>query len=98
MNPEAIAATLRAHEAEIRGLGVRALYLFGSAARGEASPASDVDLFLDYEEGSGFSLVELARLQRMLASYLGSEVDLTTRGSLHPALRPAIEAAARRVL
>jgi predicted nucleotidyltransferase len=43
---------LRAHEAELRQLGVEHLYLFGSTARGEAREDSDVDLFFDHPEGS----------------------------------------------
>jgi predicted nucleotidyltransferase len=43
--------TLRQHEADLRSLGGQTLYLFGSTARGEARPASDVDLFFAYEEG-----------------------------------------------
>jgi predicted nucleotidyltransferase len=42
---------LRAHEAELRELGVEHLYLFGSTARGEAREDSDVDLFFDHPEG-----------------------------------------------
>ena len=41
---EAIGRLLE-HEAELKRLGVRTLYLFGSTARGEAGESSDVDLF-----------------------------------------------------
>jgi predicted nucleotidyltransferase len=47
---EAMAA-LKAHEAELKRLGVEHLYLFGSTARGEARVTSDVDLFFDHERG-----------------------------------------------
>ena len=39
-------ATLKRHEAELRRLGVEHLYLFGSTARGEAGPDSDIDLLV----------------------------------------------------
>jgi hypothetical protein len=42
-----LVARLRAQEAPLRAAGVAALYLFGSAARGEAGATSDVDLFMD---------------------------------------------------
>jgi uncharacterized protein len=48
---EAMAA-LKAHEAELKRLGVEHLYLFGSTARGEARVTSDVDLFFDHERGN----------------------------------------------
>ena len=51
-------AVLRAHEAELRGLGVEHLYLFGSTARDEAREDSDVDLFIDYLLG----LAEFVRI------------------------------------
>src|SRR5208282_3438662 len=51
-------ARLRAHEAELKRLGVLHLYLFGSTARDDAREDSDVDLFFDYEEGK-FGLFEL---------------------------------------
>jgi len=43
---EQVIATIRDHAAELRQAGIRHLGLFGSLARGEASPASDVDLAL----------------------------------------------------
>jgi predicted nucleotidyltransferase len=51
MDREAAIAGLKAHEAELKRLGVRNLYLFGSTARGEARDDWDVDLFFDYEKG-----------------------------------------------
>jgi predicted nucleotidyltransferase len=49
---------LKAHEGELKRLGVEHLYLFGSTARGEARDDSDVELFFDYEKGK-FGLFEL---------------------------------------
>jgi predicted nucleotidyltransferase len=43
---------LRQHEAELKQLGVEHLFLFGSTAREEAGPDSDVDLFFDHPPGS----------------------------------------------
>jgi uncharacterized protein len=49
MDRETAISLLKAHEAELRRLGVQHLYLFGSTARGEARSDSDVDLFFDHE-------------------------------------------------
>ena len=49
----AVLDSLRAHEAELRSLGVQSLTLFGSVARGEAAAGSDVDLVVQL--GPGFS-------------------------------------------
>lgn len=93
----AILAALRAQAPALRAAGVAALYLYGSTARGEATTASDVDLFLDQAAPERFTLLDLIALRERLAVALAVPVDLTTRASLHPALRPAIEADAIRV-
>jgi predicted nucleotidyltransferase len=96
MDHRAAIAALRAHEAEFKGLGVEHLYLFGSTARDEAGPDSDVDLFFDHPEGS-LSLFGLMKVKEAAARILGRDADVMTRRGLHPVLRPDIEAAARRV-
>lgn len=97
-DPTALLARLRAQEAALRAAGVAGLYLFGSAARGEAGPASDVDLCIDQADPDRFDLIDLIDLRdRLRAALDGVPVDLVTRASLHPALRVDIEASAVRV-
>jgi predicted nucleotidyltransferase len=91
-----IIAALRNQAPDIRSLGATSLYLFGSAARGEARDDSDVDLFVDYDP-ERFSFVELIRLRERLSHILGRRADLTTREGLHPMLRPQIEVEAVKV-
>jgi uncharacterized protein len=87
---------LRAHEAELRQLGVEHLYLFGSTARGEAREDSDIDLFFDYERGK-LGLFELMDVKEQTSRILGRKADIMTRDSLHKALRSRIEASALQV-
>src|ERR1700674_1939153 len=89
-------STLRNQASDIRALGATSLYLFGSAARGEAGGNSDVDLFIMYNPAN-FSFVELIRLRERISHVLGRPADLTTREGLHPLLRPDIEAEAVQV-
>ena len=96
MDREAAIATLKAHEAELRRLGVEQLFLFGSTARGEARDNSDVDLFFDYRKGE-LGLFELMEVKERASRILGRRADIMTRDSLHSLLRPRIEAAAVRV-
>jgi len=96
MNREDAIARLRAHEAELKRLGVKALYLFGSTARGDATAKSDVDLFFDYEKGK-LGLFELMDVKEYATRILDRDADIMTRDSLHRQLRPAIEASAVRV-
>lgn len=85
---------LRTLEPELRERGVAALYVFGSRARGDASPQSDLDLFFDDAPGAHLSLLDLIGIQHFLQDVLGMPVDLMTRNSLHPLLRADIEAEA----
>jgi predicted nucleotidyltransferase len=93
MNRDAVIAKLRAREADLHEAGVAQLYLFGSVARQEAWPDSDVDLFFD-TDNPRFSLIELVDVQNRVSEILGVETDVMTRASLHPRLRERIEAEA----
>lgn len=88
---------LARHADALRARGAQAAYLFGSTARDEATGSSDIDLFIDVDPGRKFSLIDLAGMRSFLAAELGIEVDLTTRGGLHPALRERIESDAIRI-
>jgi hypothetical protein len=88
---------LRAQAEALRALGATSLYLFGSTARDAARPESDLDLFIDYDPGSRFSLVELVAMKQILEPRLGVPVDLTTRDSLDRLLKRGIEAEAERI-
>jgi uncharacterized protein len=67
--------------------------VFGSVARGEARPDSDVDLLVNLE--SGRSLLDLARLLRELESQLGCKVDIITEAGLRPRIREEVLKEAR---
>ena len=68
--------------------GVKSLALFGSVARDEATPASDVDLLVDFDRSVG--LFGLFALQDYLETILGCPVDLGTPDSLKPRLREEV--------
>ena len=80
MDRDAIIASLRQHEAELRRLGVESLSLFGSTARGENTAQSDIDLAvkLDHKRmPSGFHYAaRLEELRERLADALGRPVDV----------------------
>ena len=58
----------------------RRVRLFGSAARGEDRPGSDIDLLVDFDQGS--SLFDLIRMSRELEALLGRSVDVVSAGGL----------------
>jgi predicted nucleotidyltransferase len=69
-----------------RRYGVKELSLFGSAARGETRPESDIDIMVEFE-----SLVE------ELESLTGRGVDLVTKSGLKPWVRPQVLKDARLI-
>ena len=87
---------LRARREEILGTatkhGARNVRLFGSAARGDAGPASDLDFLVEMEEGR--SLLDLVGLWQDLEALLGCKVDVLTDGGISPYLRDRIYAEA----
>jgi predicted nucleotidyltransferase len=79
-----------------RRYGIARLEIFGSAARGEATDDSDVDLL--YELGPGSALGwEIADLEDELSELFGRPVDLVSKRALHPELRPIVQAEAREL-
>jgi uncharacterized protein len=83
---------LKSFEADLRAKGVCALYLFGSVARGEAGPDSDVDLSFDIAPDVKFSLFDQAQIMCDLSEALGTKVDLVPRRAIHPYIRSRVEA------
>ncbi len=90
MNKEQIMSRLRANSHNIKEFHVKALYLFGSVARGEADHTSDVDLLVEFEDGAHIGLFEFSRLQRTLAAILECNVDLVTPDALHKTMKRQI--------
>ncbi|MGH8674453.1 MAG: nucleotidyltransferase domain-containing protein [Burkholderiales bacterium] len=76
--------------------GVRALSLFGSAARSEAGAESDLDFLVELEEGR--SLVDLVGVKQDLEMLFGRPVDAFTHASLKPQVRAATRTDLVRVL
>jgi hypothetical protein len=87
-------SSLSRYKNEIQSFGATSLFLFGSTARDEATPESDLDIFIDYDTTKGISLIDLAGIKVMLEENLAVGVDITTRNSLHPLLKSEIEQSA----
>lgn len=74
---------------------VRELSLFGSAARGELQPDSDIDLLVDFLPNADVGLIEHAGLMQDLGRLLDRKVDLVSRRALRPRIRASVLADAR---
>jgi predicted nucleotidyltransferase len=91
-------AILATHRHELEQFGVETLAVFGSVARDEAGPDSDVDVLVEFNRPIG--LFEYVRLRDRLAELMGRPVDLVTPDALRPGMRDrvleeAVSAAAR---
>ena len=87
---------LRAHMRDLRARGVSHVYLFGSLARGEETPDSDIDIAIRIDPGHKIGLTGLARLQRQLSDLLGGKADIITLPVRKERLRKVLEREAIR--
>ena len=70
---------------------VEKAWLFGSYARGEQTPQSDVDVLVEYTAGSKVSLLGRATMTYELEDILSKRVDLVKNGTLLPFAIPSVE-------
>jgi predicted nucleotidyltransferase len=82
--------TLRAHESELRRLGVSHAAVFGSVARGEAGTESDIDVLVDLDDTRPMGVFEYARLKLYINDLFDGASDVVNRGTLKPMLRSNI--------
>ncbi len=88
MKRNRVLSILNAHQAELHDLGVKSLEIFGSVARDEARPDSDVDFLVEFSIEA--SLFDLFRIRHYLEDLLGCDVDLGTTDALKEHLRETI--------
>jgi len=87
----AVLRKLRDAKATLRQQGVSGVWIFGSVARGEALPDSDVDLALEFDPDRQPTLFTLAHIQELVEAELGTKVDLGLRRDLRPHVAQAFE-------
>jgi predicted nucleotidyltransferase len=87
--PDAL-STLHLHEADLRRRGVCHAAVFGSVARGQVRPDSDIDVLVDLDPLQPMGLFEYARVKLYIAELLGESADVVNRKTLKPLLRDAI--------
>jgi predicted nucleotidyltransferase len=99
MDRAALIAALKTYDAALRQNGATGLYIFGSRARGNCRPDSDLDLFIDYDpENKVPNIFRLMQLEDEISERVGMPVTITTRNALHPLMKRDIEREAIRVL
>jgi predicted nucleotidyltransferase len=85
---------LRQHQDEFARLGIRQLYVYGSVARGDARPWSDVDLFADLVDDERWNIVRWGHVLDRLQEILARRVDFAARRSLPEDVRRRADAEA----
>ncbi len=82
MKTEAIISTLNAIRPALEAEGVRHIAFFGSRARGDFRPDSDLDILLDVDSQSKFSILGLIRVERLTGEAVGVPANAFMRRSL----------------
>lgn len=88
MQRERVLSLLREHQADLRAMNVASLAVFGSVARNEAGPESDVDLLIEFTCPVG--MFHFLTVKQRLEEILGRPVDLATRAALKRQFRDTI--------
>ena len=92
MNDQAIIAKLRENEAALRARGVSHAALFGSRARGDNRPDSDIDIIVEFDPAAHVTVFNYAGLKAYIAGLFDAPVDVVNRDGLKPYVRPAATA------
>ena len=88
MDLKTVSGLLKHHQADLLQHGVKSLSVFGSLARGESTPSSDIDMLVEFNRP--VSLFEFIRLKIYLEDLTGRRVDLVTPDAIRPSMRTAI--------
>ena len=89
MNSSEALETLRRSEPDLRARGVRRAAVFGSVARGDSRPGSDIDIMVEIDPEAHLTVFDYAGLKDYIASLFDGPVDVVNRDGLKPYVRPA---------
>lgn len=83
-----VLGVLRAHEAELKQRGVMHAAVFGSVARGEDNPESDVDILVTLDDEKVRTLFDYAGIAADIQEWVGREIELAEKARLRPEISP----------
>jgi predicted nucleotidyltransferase len=92
MDSQEIIALLRQNEPALRARGVSHAALFGSRARGDNRPDSDIDIMIEFDPTAHVTVFNYAGLKDYIAGLFDDRVDVVNRDGLKPYVRPAATA------
>lgn len=92
MTKQEVIAVLLQHRDELKSRGVQHAALFGSTARGEARPDSDLDILIDLDPSAEIDIFDYVGIRQFIANLLAPETaDVVDRAALKPHVRPSAE-------
>src|SRR3954464_15956571 len=92
MNRNDALAILRQSESALRARGVCRAALFGSVARGDNRPDSDIDVMVEIDPAAHVGVYDYVALYRVVESLFAGRVDVVSRDALKPYVRRAATA------
>jgi predicted nucleotidyltransferase len=92
MDGQDIIARLRENEAALKERGISHAALFGSRARGDNRPDSDIDIMIEFDPAARVTLFDYVGLKTYIAGLFDGAVDVVNRDGLKPYVRPAATA------
>ena len=81
---------LRQNETALRARGISHAALFGSRARGDNRPDSDIDIMIEVDPAAGIGVYEYVALKDYIAALFDRPVDVVSREGLKPYVKPAV--------
>lgn len=91
MTKDDVLAALKAAESELRAKGVAHAALFGSVARGEQRPDSDVDIMVEIDPDARIGVWGFVSIVHVIEDRISRQVDVSERLALRPFVRPSAE-------
>ena len=88
MDSQEIIERLRTNELALRDRGVRHAALFGSSARGDQRPDSDVDIMIEVDPAARIGIYEYVAIKDYIAGLFDIRVDVVRRDRLKPHVSP----------
>lgn len=90
MKLEQALLTLQEAEPALRAKGVLHAGIFGSTARGEERPGSDVDILIDFDPAARITVYDYAAVKHTVATFFKQRVDVIDRRGLKPDLQQPV--------